>query len=297
MLTFKQIDISDKDWICNLLSKSDFMGAEYSFANNMAWRRLSDALITRYKDFYTVLMPNGDDYTFTFPAGAGDYVEVINRLLEYCRLNGKRCKIFGVLKEQLPIFQEHFSNTYTVKYLDDSSDYIYLAKDLATLQGRKFHSKRNHLKKADFYSWSFSELSEDDFEDCIVLSAKLYNQKNGYTDHSAVAEQYAIDTFFKYYRKFNLMGGAIRVDGKLVAYTIGEKLNSNTVVVHIEKADTDYLGMYALINYKFVNMFCNSPNIKYVNREEDLGLPNLRKAKRSYNPIFQVQKHLVEFIS
>jgi hypothetical protein len=108
-------------------------------------------------------------------------------------------------------------------------------------------------------------------------------------------EQYAIDTFFKYYREFNLMGGGIRIDGELVAFTIGERLNSNTVVVHIEKADTSYEGLYVLINNQFVRHFCDPNVVKYINREEDLGIEGLRKAKRSYHPVFQVEKHLVEF--
>lgn len=295
MLSFRKIDISDKGWICELLSKSDFMGAEYSFANNMAWQRLSDSLITRYKDFYTVLMPDDDSYTFTFPAGVGNYAEMINLLREYSKAHGKACNIFGVTKEYLPFFEENFKGQYSVEYLDDSSDYIYLAKDLIELKGRKYHSKRNHLKKMDKYSWSFSELSPKDFEECILFSANLYNQKDGYTDHSAIVEQYAIDTFFRYYETLNLMGGVVRIDGKIVAFTIGERLNSNTVVVHIEKADTSFEGLYVLINNQFVKRFCGSASVTYVNREEDLGIEGLRKAKRSYNPVFQVDKHLIEF--
>jgi hypothetical protein len=95
MLTFRKIDVSDREWVCELLAESNYMGAEYSFANNMAWQRLSDSLITRYEDFYTVLMPEGDTYTYTFPAGHGDYVEAIHQLREYAEANGKKCSIFG----------------------------------------------------------------------------------------------------------------------------------------------------------------------------------------------------------
>jgi hypothetical protein len=295
MLTFRKIDVSDREWVCELLAESNYMGAEYSFANNMAWQRLSDSLITRYEDFYTVLMPEGDTYTYTFPAGHGDYVEAIHQLREYAEANGKKCSIFGVTREYFPLFESNFNGEYSIKYLPDSSDYVYLTEDLANLSGRKYHGKRNHLKKMDRYPWTFNELTEDDFEDCILLSARLYNHKDGYTDHSARVEQYAIDTFFKYYREFNLMGGGIRIDGELVAFTIGERLNSNTVVVHIEKADTSYEGLYVLINNQFVRHFCDPNVVKYINREEDLGIEGLRKAKRSYHPVFQVEKHLVEF--
>lgn len=295
MLTFKKISISDKDWICQLLKKSNFMGAEYSFANNMAWHRLSNSLITRYNDFYTVLMPENDTFMYTFPAGSGDYVDVISQLREYSKIHDKKCSMFGVTKEYLSFFEDNFKGEYSVKYLPDSSDYIYLADDLINLKGKKYHSKRNHLKNMDSFNWSFDVLSEKDFNDCILLSADMYNKNNAHTDHSAIVEQYAINTFFEYYNQFNLVGGTIRIDGKLVAFTIGERLNSNTMVVHIEKADKSYDGLYALINNQFVKKFCNSNDIKYVNREEDLGIDGIRRAKRSYNPVFQVEKYLIEF--
>jgi len=296
MFSFKKIDISDKDWICDLLSKSDFIGAEYSFANNMAWQRLSNSLITRYKDFYILLMPSDKCYTFTFPAGVGNYLEVINLLRKYSKANNKVCRFFGVTEKYLSLFQDNFSNEYTSTYLDDSSDYTYLASDLINLKGKKFHNKRNHLKKMDQYNWTFHKMTEKDFDECILLSTNIYNQKNNYDDHSAIVEQYAIDTFFKYFKELNLMGGIVRIDGKLAAFSIGERLNSNTVVVHIEKADTSYDGIYVLINNQFSKMFCNTPDIKYINREEDLGLDGLRNAKRSYNPIFQVDKYLIQFL-
>ncbi len=296
MLEFRKITLEDQTWISKLLKLSDFMGAEYSFANNMAWCRLSDSSITRYKDFYIVLMPHDDTFMYTFPAGQGDYVEVINLLREYSKAHGKKCAIFGVVEPWLSWFQEHFDGEYHCQHLEDSSDYIYLAQDLIDLKGRKYHSKRNHLKKVDAYPWTYEKLSKKDFEECITFSANLYNSKDGYTDHSAVVEQYAIDTFFKYFEQFNLMGIAIRVDGKLVAYSIGEKLNSNTVVVHIEKADTSYDGMYVLINNLFAKEFCNTPDVVYINREEDLGIEGIRKAKLSYRPVFKVEKHLIEFV-
>lgn len=296
MLDFRKISIEDKEWISQLLKKSNFMGAEYSFANNMAWSRLSNSLITRYKNFYTVLMPENDIYTFTFPAGSGDYIEFFNLLREYSKLHNKECAIFGVTKENLALFEENYSNRYSCEYLDDSSDYIYLAKDLINLSGKKYHGKRNHLKKMDNYNWTYDRLSKKDFDDCILFSTNIYNQKQGFNNHSAIVEQYAIDTFFKYYDIFNLMGITIRIDGKLVAFSIGEKLNSNTVVVHIEKANTSYEGLYVLINNLFVKEFCNSNDIIYVNREEDLGIEGIRKAKQSYHPIFKLEKYLVKFM-
>ena len=108
-------------------------------------------------------------------------------------------------------------------------------------------------------------MTPDDFDDCIAFSASFYNEKEGYLDSSSVAEQYAIHTFFTHFETLGLQGGVLRVDGKLVAFTIGEPLNQNTYGVHIEKADVRYQGAYPAINQAFVEAVAAS--YAYVNRE------------------------------
>ena len=293
MLEFRDIEISDRDWINSLLEQSDFMGCEYSFANNMAWRRLSDSKITRYKDFYIISAKHKDSFSATFPAGSGDYHDVISRLREYAGSIGMPLVITGVTEKTLPVFEREFPGEYTADCDPDNSDYIYLAKDLSELKGRKFHQKRNHLARFQQYNWEYSPLTCKDFDECIAFSAMTYNNKNGYDDHSSIVEQFAIHTFFSYFDELGLMGGVIRIDGKVCAFTIGERLNSNTVCVHIEKGNTDYQGIYAAINNEFVKRSCE--NVMYVNREEDLVIEGLRKAKRSYNPVFLLEKYNISF--
>lgn len=89
------------------------------------------------------------------------------------------------------------------------------------------------------------------------------------------------------------MGGAIRIDGKMQALTVGGQLNLDTAVVHIEKANTNFRGLYQAIN----NEFCrNMPDsTEFVNREEDMGIPNLRKAKLSYKPVKMIEKYIAAF--
>ncbi len=293
MLEFKEINIEDKKWIKELLAKSDFMACEYSFANNMAWVRLNDSKICRYKDFYIVGYVKYGIARFSFPAGEGDYYDVICQLREYSRKLGVATEINPVLNDKVQLFNELFPNEFTVCKSEDSSDYIYNASDLIELKGKKYHNKRNHLAKFYRYSWEFSSMTVRDFDECIELSVLSYNSKNGYSNHSSVAEQYAIHTFFKYFDELELKGGVLRVDGRLVAFTLGEQLNSNTFCVHIEKANTEYLGVYAAINNEFAKYAAK--DFKYINREEDLGIEGLRKAKRSYYPAFLLEKNTIRF--
>ncbi len=292
MIEFRDIDISDKQDINCCLKISDFMGCEYSFANNMAWKRLSDSKIAFYKNFYIVRSITEDNKPFfVFPSGSGDYLEVFRELKKYTDSLNVPLQISGVTKNYLPMFNELFPQQFTIEYDRDSSDYIYLTSDLIDLKGKKFHSKRNHLSHFKSLDYDFSLIKEKDFDDCISFCTEDYNNKD--KNFSSIAEQYAINTYFSYFNELGLTGGIIRINGKVSAVTIGETLNSNTFCVHIEKADRRFDGIYTAINNFFVSSVAN--DCLYVNREEDLGIEGLRKSKLSYNPAFLLDKYIITF--
>lgn len=295
MLELRDIDISDKDRAEKALRQSDFMGCEYSFANNMAWKRLSDSKITFYKDFYIICAfsrENGSP-VFTFPAGCGDYREVLGEMKKYSENLGFPLVISGVTDRFLPAFDELFPEQFTAEADRDGSDYIYSSDNLINLEGKKYHGKRNHLARFRELDYHYSPITEKDFDDCITFSTVTYNNKSSDNEHSFIAEQYAINTYFTYFSELGLKGGIIRIGGKTAAVTIGERLNSDTFCVHIEKADTEYNGIYAGINNCFAKDAASG--YKYINREEDLGLEGLRKSKLSYKPAFLLNKNIITF--
>ena len=270
MLEFRDITLSDRERVQRALTASDFMGCEYSFANNLAWRRLADSKISFYKDFYICGAFGGDTPRprFILPAGTGSYKEVIGELRRFSEAEGSPLILTSVTDRGLELLSELFPGEYTVEDDRDNSDYIYLRSDLADLSGRKYHAKRNHLAR-------FRELNCE------------------YSLITFIAEQFAINTYFSHFRELCLAGGIIRAEGKIIALTLGERLNSDTFCVHIEKADTAYAGIYAGINNLFVRS--SMDGMKYVNREEDLGIEGLRKAKLSYHPAFILRKYTVTF--
>lgn len=294
MLEFKNISISDRDRINKALRKSDFMGCEYSFANNLAWCRLADSRICFYKDFYIICAFGNSDGVpvFTFPSGNGDYTELFGELKKFSEEMNCPLKINSVTGKALEMLENLFPDSFTAEYDRDSSDYIYRRTDLAELSGRKYHQKRNHLAKFNTLDYDFSIIDEKDFDECIYFLTGNYNDKAD-TEFSAVAEQYAINTYFSNFRELELVGGIIRIDGRICAVTIGEPINSDTFCVHIEKADRFYDGIYTGINNCFVRA-CMS-GFDYVNREEDLGIEGLRKAKLSYHPDFLLNKYILTF--
>ncbi len=292
MLEFRNISLSDRARINKALKKSDFMGCEYSFANNLAWCRLADSKICFYKDFYIICAfgtPDGVP-VFTFPSGNGNYRELFNELKKFSENMGCPLKISGVTEKSLAVIENLFPDGFSIEFDRDGSDYIYRRSDLAELSGKKYHQKRNHLKKFNRYEYDFSLISEKDFDECIYFLTGNYNDKADY-NFSAVAEQYAINTYFSNFRELELVGGIIRTDGRISAVTVGEPLNSDTFCVHIEKADRSLDGIYAGINNCFVRECMGG--FDYVNREEDLGIEGLRKAKLSYHPVFLLNKYIL----
>lgn len=293
MFDFREIELSDKSWIDELLAKSDFMGCEYSFANNVAWRRLSDSVISRYKDLYLISSQDNDNIYLTYPAGEGNITELLNEFSKYCYNLGKRFVLSSVTRDNLEYIKGNFDGKIeSIKSNADYYDYIYNAEDLINLRGKKYHSKRNHISNFKKQPWEYRELTPDLFEDCIEFVTESYNKRSE-TDYSAVVEQFAINTFFTNFEYLNLKGGVLFQNGGIVGVTIGERLNSNTLVVHIEKALSDVNGAYPTLCNEFAK--ANAFDLEYINREEDLGLEGLRKSKRSYHPCFQLEKHSVIF--
>ena len=292
MFEFRKIQLTDRDWICKLLSKSDFRGCEYSFANNFAWHRLYETKICRYKDFY-ISCSEKYGLRFTFPAGSGDYKELFNELKKYSEENGAAFTVSSVLPENIPLFEELFPGQYTVSSDPSGFDYVYLAQNLRDLKGKKYHAKRNHLNRFYENNWSYSPLTEADFDECIEFAVKSYNDNQSYDDESSVAEQYAINTFFNFFNELELKGGVIKVDGKVEGFTIGSRINSDTLDIHIEKANVGINGAYTAVMNESAKSVSN--DVTYINREEDLGIDGLRKSKLSYYPEFMIIKNTVTF--
>ncbi len=295
MLEFREIELGDRERINSALKASDRRGCEYSFANNMAWRRLAGSRIAFYKDFYICCAFETEDGVpqYILPAGSGDIREVIGEMSRYSASLGKPLVVRGVTEEMLTVLDELFPGGFTAQADRGNADYIYASADLIALPGRKYHAKRNHLARFMEQEHEFSLITEKDFDDCLTFAVETYNSRNSTDQHSFVAEQFAINTFFTYFNELGLTGGVIRSGGRVRAVTIGERLNSDTFCVHIEKADTSVSGIYAGINNLFAS--AAAADMKYINREEDMDIEGLRKAKLSYHPAFLLNKYTVTF--
>ena len=174
----------------------------------------------------------------------------------------------------------------------DYADYIYLRSDLATLKGKKFQSKRNHINKFrnTYPDYKYSPITKDRIQECLELEAKWCKANDCDQQEGTGNERRALIYALNHFEELGLTGGILHVNGQIVAFTFGMPINKETFGVHVEKADTTIDGAYTMINYEFANHI--PEQYTYINREEDLGIEGLRKAKLSYQPVIILEKYM-----
>jgi len=231
------------------------------------------------------------DVTFVLPAFGGidkDLPLVVDALKEY--FQGQPFEIHGIYEETIERFKTFLPMITEYEEDRDNWDYVYLREKLANLSGRKYHSKKNHVNafKKDYPDYVYEPITMANKDECILFSDKWCEHRLA-DDKSLKCEFCAIKEALNNLEFLNIKGGLIRINGNIEAFTFGEKQNDELVVVHVEKANPDIRGLYPTINQEFIQN--NWTDVKYVNREEDMGKEGLRKAKESYNPEFMVKKY------
>lgn len=291
MLKFREIELSDQEWIQEILNKCDYMSCEYSFGNHFIWKKTYDIKIAECHGFYIAALHEKDGISFLYPAGTGNVKPVIEELLTYCEENDYAFKMHSLLAEKREELENNFPGKFKIEANRDLADYVYRVDDLVQLSGKKYHGKRNHIKRFKDNNWLFEPITKENIQECLEMNQHWCEMNNCAADPEKREECCAVKRAFRYFEELNFFGGLLRMDDKVVAYTIGERLNSNTLVVHVEKAFSDIQGAYPTINQEFLaNM---ATEYEYVNREEDLGVPGLRKAKLSYQPAILLEKYSV----
>jgi hypothetical protein len=213
--------------------------------------------------------------------------------MQYCEEQGAAFKLYNVTDENFAQMEAWYPGQFTVEYLRDEADYVYETEKLATLAGKKLHGKRNHINKFKtlYQDWSYEPISEENVEECFQMALEWRNENGCEEDIEKNAEMCVTLNYLRLFKELGMKGGLIRVDGKVVAFCVGEPVCKDTFVVHVEKAFSEVEGAYPMINQQFVQHECM--DYLYVNREEDTGAEGLRKAKLSYHPVFLVEKGIV----
>ena len=230
------------------------------------------------------------------PVGEGDVRPVVAALMEDANRLNAPFRMLGVCVNMKETLEQAFPGRFRFTSDRDYADYIYLRSDLATLRGKKFQPKRNHVNKfkASYPDYEYRQLTPELVPECLRLEA-LWCKANDCAENAALqAERRSMTNALENMEKLGLTGGVLHVQGNIVAFTFGAPINKETFDTCVEKADTSIEGSYAMINYEFANRI--PEQYIYVNREEDLGLEGLRKAKLSYQPETILEKYMAELV-
>lgn len=293
-IQFRRTELEDRDMMHAYFRKYPTRSCERTFANALLWSRHYPVQFAEIENTL-VFRSTSHGEAYTYPAGKA---EDVKRTLDFLIGDTKKRHVpfvlYHITPEQFEQIDAWYPGRFELELNRDIADYIYESEKLATLAGKKLHAKRNHINKfkATHENWSYETMSEDNLEECFQMALKWRNENGCEEDEEKNAEMCVTLNSLRLFKKLELTGGILRVNGEIVAFTIGEELSEDTFVVHIEKAFANIQGAYPMINQQFVEHECMK--YKYINREEDTGAEGLRKAKLSYRPAFLQEKGIVK---
>ncbi|MHA2392841.1 MAG: DUF2156 domain-containing protein [Promethearchaeota archaeon] len=299
----KPIEIADKKLFDKYFKKYPPISSEFTFTNHFMWRNYYNSLFLEFEGhliLYSMdylkkrrkpISSDSKDYLYFFPPIGPSPDKIIFKLFE----NLENLEVHRVLEEIcIKLTEDEKFSKLKLDCLEDRNnwDYVYNKEEILNLAGNKYRQNRRWLNKfLNNYKYDFQIITKDLIEKCKELQLEWCIMRACTEDESLEAEQEAIYEALDNFNKLNYRGGLICVEDKCAAYTFGEMLNETTLVIHIEKAHADYEGAYQAINNFFLKNCCTEA--VFVNREQDLGIEGLRRAKESYKPIQMVKKNII----
>lgn len=292
---FKDIEIDCKNILDKYFDLVDYEACEYCFTTLYMWKDLYNTKYYVEDDFAIVAGEYENKGFIILPLAKKENMnKAFDFIIKNFEKEQKQIHLKAINKEVVEYLQSVYGDRF--EYIEERNnfDYIYDGESLRTLAGRKNQKKRNHLNsfvKEYGDRVEYKKLEEADFDECINLLKEWSKYKEESIELDS--EFKAIKRIFKNYEKLKdtLKISGIYIDSKLEAFSIGEMLNDNMAVIHVEKANADIRGLYPYINQQFLlNEFSD---VEFVNREEDLGIEGLRKAKLSYHPVKFAEKYTV----
>ena len=305
MIDWRDITLEDKASIEDKICASGCHGADYGFANLFIWRKAYRPKIAFCDNRLLVGMPQWNVYAY--PKGDGDVRNSIELLLDEAHSLGNKLRIRGLTDKTLEEFLPLYGDRFEIIEDRDNADYIYTSAKLCDLPGRHLSSKRNHIKHFERNGpWEFHRIAAgscgvftsceggacgklSSIEEAKAFVDEFYKEKN---DPDLADESGAIEEMFEHYETLGFLGGMLYQNGEPVAFTAGTKLDNEVFDTHFEKALPGVEGAYTMVNREFARLVkAEYPDIVAFNREEDMGIEGLRKAKLSYHPDILLMKY------
>ncbi len=291
MLEFTRISPCDFERYNKYRAQDPTNASEGVFMTMFIWNEYYNLSLAENGEFLFIRFDiKGKEPSYFFPIGKGDIKKALDELSAYAKMRGERLNLRLVSRENMQKLKEVYADRFSYKESRDSYDYIYLTEKMISLSGKKLHAKRNHLNYfLENYEYEYMKVSDESLlKECAQKADEWVNAKK---KNKNSFETGAMQTYFRHFFSFNQTGAVIKINGEIVAMSFGERLNEDTALIQIELANENYRGAYQAIN----KLFCENEwkNFKYVNREEDMGIEGLRRAKESYQPEFLVEKYFI----
>lgn len=296
MFECRALQLSDKELYRAYIEDKPHDTSELSFANLFLWREGWHICFAHTERALLIRGTERGKCTFYFPPilrRRGDpYAEVLAEIRERLAETGDPFLVRCVPQWMRDEIEKECPGKYTFTYDRDNCDYIYAREDLAELAGKKYHGKRNHISRfLKEYSYEYETLGDEHVDECMESYDAWLEKHDTPPEQKEVLfyERKSVLDALHFRKELGLCGGVIRVGGRVEAFTVGESLSPETALIHIEKANTQIPGLFTMINREFVrNAWMDKI---YINREEDMGLPGLRRAKESYYPVRLMDKY------
>lgn len=298
-ITLNEITIEKKELLNSYLNRRQSNNSEFSFTNLFMWRKSYDMKYAIIDDMLCIMPKHtGGPRSATFPIGfikddgsERDITNVIETLVAYFEQNDEIPLIRLYDTQAVKKLTETFPGRFIITEDVNSFDYVYSIEELTKLSGKKFHAKKNHINKFKkmYPNFEYERMTPANADECLALFDSWRENKE-FDIEGFAEEREAVAELLSNWERLDIIGGCLRVDGKMIAFSLGEPLKDNAVVIHLEHADTNYHGAFAMMNQQFLEH--EWQDYKYVNREEDMGLPGMRKAKESYRPVYMVKKYV-----
>lgn len=294
-INFQPMQLTDKPVFDSFFRARRYENAHFNFTNLFMWRKAYKIEWTTESGFLFIRAAWENEKFALQPFGPDSELKMaIDMLKDYFKqeglpflISGMECAAAAQLEKMQPGYFKFTEDR-------DNYDYVYNVSDLVSLKGRKFHGKKNHINsfKKTYGNYLYRPLTTDLIRQCIATAEEWYEKKNDVVEDAVMDyEQGAIIEALTHLEYLGLQGGVIMIDNKVEAFTFGEQLNADTAVIHVEKANADIRGIYPVINQQFVKHAWSQ--MRYINREEDMGLEGLRKSKMSYHPVKLIKKYIV----
>ena len=292
MISFSRLQLAQKAQYEDILFACGSRSCEYSFANLYLWGRQEAAFFPEGIAFFSHFYGKS---VYPYPIGTGDRRAIVETVIQDAQARGIPCRFTSLTRPETEELESWFPGRFLFRPDRDGFDYVYAIDDLADLKGRKFQKKRNHVHKfqASHPDCLSVPLEKENLPQAQEMVAQWFRQRLAEDPHGDyLLEQIALSRAFRHFEALGMEGLMLVENGQVLAVTLASRLSENTMDVHFEKAREDVDGAYAAVNCEFArHLRLKHPELAFLNREDDLGLPGLRQAKLSYQPHHMEEKY------